>query len=41
MELVLGYLLNASIAILAVFIYGIIMGLIILWGAGFFTKEKK
>ena len=41
MGLILGYLLRASLAILVVFAYGIIVGAMILWGAGFFTKEKK
>jgi len=40
MGLVLGYLLRASLAILVVFVYGIIMSLIILWGAGFFRRNK-
>jgi len=40
MGLVLGYLLQQSLVVLAVFIYGAIVGFFLLCGAGFFTKEK-
>jgi len=40
MGLILGYLLNASVAILAVFAYGVIIGFFLLWGAGFFRRNK-
>jgi len=40
MGLVLSYLLKCSLAILAVFIYGTIIGFFLLLGTGFFTKEK-
>ena len=38
---VLGYLLNASLAFLAVFVYGAVMCFILLWFSGFLTKLKK
>jgi hypothetical protein len=41
MGLILGYLLKQSLVILVVFVYGAIVGLFLLWGAGFFTKEKR
>ena len=41
MGFILGYLLKQSLVILAVFAYGAIVGFFLLWGAGFFTKEKK
>jgi hypothetical protein len=41
MNYLLGYLLRCSLAILGVFLYGFIMGIILLWGAGFFRKDKK
>ena len=40
MGLILEYLLQQSLVILVVFAYGAIVGLFLLWGAGFFTKEK-
>jgi hypothetical protein len=39
-EYIFGYLLGCSLAILVVFIYGLIMGLMMLCGAGFFTKKE-
>ena len=40
MNYILDYLLKQSLVILAVFVYGAIIGLFLCWGAGFFTKEK-
>jgi hypothetical protein len=40
MGLVLGYLLQQSLVILVVFAYGAIVGFFLLWGAGFFRRNK-
>lgn len=40
MGLILEYLLQQSLVILVVFAYGAIVGLFILWGAGFFRRDK-
>jgi len=41
MRYILDYLLKQSLMVLAVFVYGVIVGFFLLWGAGFLNKNNN